>query len=191
MAFSRRDMLRSSAVGAGVLAVGNVGALLTSNTALASSGGRGNDAGHSNPQDATDYGPLVSDPAGVLELPAGFSYRIVSRADTQQMPGFYDGTGAFRGPANSTGIVRNSELATSGISTVSSPPSTGKATPVTKEASPESRKATARATSSGWPTRPIACSGPSSCCITSALPCSGPRIGVSMTPGQTAFTRIR
>jgi secreted PhoX family phosphatase len=110
-------MLRSSALGAGVLAVGNVGALLGSKTALAS--GRGNDAGHSNPYDATDYGPLVSDPAGVLELPEGFSYRIISRADLQGMPGFYDGTGAFRGPANSIGIVRNSELATSGISTVS------------------------------------------------------------------------
>jgi len=118
MAISRRDMLlRSSALGAGVLAVGNVDVLLTSKTALAN--GRGNDAGHSNPHDATDYGQLVSDPDGLLELPEGFSYRIVSRADVQSMPGFYDGTGAFRGRAGSVGIVRNSELNTSGISTVS------------------------------------------------------------------------
>ena len=83
MALSRRDMLRGSAFGAGVLAVGNVGALLTSSAAFAN--GRGNDAGHSNPHDATDYGPLVSDPAGILELPEGFSYRIVSRADVQSI----------------------------------------------------------------------------------------------------------
>jgi uncharacterized protein len=119
MAFSRRDLLlRSSALGAGVLAVGNVDVLLTSKTALAN--GRGNDAGHSNPHDATDYGPLVADRAKLLDLPAGFSYRIVSRADVQGMPGLYDGTGAFRGPANSVGIVRNSELGTGGaVSTVS------------------------------------------------------------------------
>ena len=70
------------------------------------------------------------------------------------------------------------------------PPSTESAAPVTKEASSESRKATARAISSGCPTRPIGCAGPRIFSITSALPWIGPKIGVSITPGQTAFTRI-
>ena len=31
-------------------------------------------------EEFTGYGPLVSDPAGVLDLPAGFQYRVIARS---------------------------------------------------------------------------------------------------------------
>jgi secreted PhoX family phosphatase len=60
------------------------------------------------------YGPLRSDPAQVLDLPEGFSYRIISRAgetmdDGLQVPGLADGMHAFRVGAQSV-LVRNHEL---------------------------------------------------------------------------------
>ena len=62
------------------------------------------------------YGPLVPDPEGLLDLPAGFSYRIISRAgepmdDGLLVPGLHDGMGAFPGPDPHTVILlRNHEL---------------------------------------------------------------------------------
>ena len=46
------------------------------------------------------YGPLKSDPNGLLDLPDGFSYRIVSQggetmADGLLVPGQFDGMGCF------------------------------------------------------------------------------------------------
>ena len=61
------------------------------------------------------YGPLLPDPEGVLDLPAGFSYRIFSRTgDTMDdgllVPGAHDGMAAFPGPGGLTLLVRNHEL---------------------------------------------------------------------------------
>ncbi len=64
---------------------------------------------------ATGYGPLVSDPAGLLDLPRGFSYRVISRvgetmADGLLVPDKPDGMATFAGPDGTTIIVRNHEI---------------------------------------------------------------------------------
>lgn len=61
------------------------------------------------------YGPLVPDPAGVLDLPRGFSYRIISRFgdrmdDGHFVPSNADGMGAFRLDGRRMALVRNHEL---------------------------------------------------------------------------------
>ena len=46
------------------------------------------------------FGPLVSDPRGILDLPAGFTYTIISRVGERMddgflVPGLHDAMGAF------------------------------------------------------------------------------------------------
>lgn len=68
------------------------------------------------------YGSLVADPNGVLDLPAGFTYRRLSETgqtmnDGYKVPGNHDGMAAFAGTNGSTILIRNHELApTSGTS---------------------------------------------------------------------------
>lgn len=62
------------------------------------------------------YGPLLSDPMGLLDLPRGFTYRVLSRAgetmdDGLRVPGLADGMAAFSGPGGVTIVVRNHEVA--------------------------------------------------------------------------------
>jgi secreted PhoX family phosphatase len=64
---------------------------------------------------AVGYGPLVQDPAGILDLPSGFQYRIISEEGSKlsngaQVPGDHDGMAAFQGPGDTTILVRNHEL---------------------------------------------------------------------------------
>lgn len=61
------------------------------------------------------FGPLVKDPEGVLDLPAGFSYRIISRFGDEMDDGFlvptkHDGMATFPGPDGLTVMVRNHEI---------------------------------------------------------------------------------
>jgi secreted PhoX family phosphatase len=60
------------------------------------------------------YGPLVVDPNGLLDLPKGFSYRVLSREGDSMgaslVPGSHDGMAAFRAPAGGTWLVRNHEV---------------------------------------------------------------------------------
>ena len=61
------------------------------------------------------YGPLVSDPAGLLDLPQGFAYQIISRFGDRMDDGFAvpdaaDGMGAFRLDNRRVALVRNHEL---------------------------------------------------------------------------------
>lgn len=61
------------------------------------------------------YGPLQADPAGVLDLPEGFSYRVISRlgvamSDGGTVPDQADGMGAFALPGGKIALVRNHEL---------------------------------------------------------------------------------
>lgn len=61
------------------------------------------------------FGPLVPDPEGILDLPAGFRYRVVSRsgslmADGFRVPSSPDGMAAFPGPDGTTLLVRNHEV---------------------------------------------------------------------------------
>ncbi|MDZ3831119.1 MAG: DUF839 domain-containing protein [Sphingopyxis sp.] len=61
------------------------------------------------------YGPLQPDPAGLVDLPPGFSYRIVSElgqrmSDGYRVPDRADGMGCFRLPNGKIALVRNHEL---------------------------------------------------------------------------------
>ena len=99
MTISRRDLISRGALGAGILATGNLSALFTAPGAGAA---------------PTGLGPLRPDPAGLLDLPEGFSYSIISTAGEAlpgggTVPDRFDGTGAFRGPRGGTRLVRNSE----------------------------------------------------------------------------------
>lgn len=60
------------------------------------------------------YGPLLPDPAKLLDLPAGFTYRVFSRTGEEMddgllVPGRHDGMAAFPGPDGLTLLVRNHE----------------------------------------------------------------------------------
>lgn len=73
------------------------------------------DAGPDSDLIAKGYGRLLPDPDGVLDLPAGFSYRIVSRGgdlmdDGLRVPRVPDGMAAFPGPDGLTIVVRNHEV---------------------------------------------------------------------------------
>jgi len=74
---------------------------------------------------ATGYGPLVPDPAGLLDLPAGFHYRTMSAAtvstltdprfadrldDGVTVPALHDGMASFAGPDGITILIRNHEM---------------------------------------------------------------------------------
>jgi len=64
---------------------------------------------------APGFGPLRRDPAGVLDLPEGFTYRVISRFgemmdDGLITPGLPDGMAAYPGPDATTLLVRNHEL---------------------------------------------------------------------------------
>ena len=64
---------------------------------------------------AAGYGPLVPDARGILNLPAGFSYRVISQSGQEMddgllVPGLPDGMAAFPGPGGLTVLVRNHEM---------------------------------------------------------------------------------
>lgn len=64
------------------------------------------------------FGPLEADPHGLLDLPKGFVYRILSMQgndmdDGLRVPGLPDGMAAFPGPDGLTILVRNHEIANS------------------------------------------------------------------------------
>lgn len=61
------------------------------------------------------YGPLKADPAGLFDLPEGFSYTVVSRAGDPMSDGFVtphkmDGMGCFALDGDRVALVRNHEL---------------------------------------------------------------------------------
>jgi secreted PhoX family phosphatase len=117
MSLTRRDFARTSAItGAGVALAGSVGALATAPNALASydtdsAGDEAADARH-----GVGYGPLVPDPKGILALPAGFTYRIITYSGRTKLesgeftPSNHDGTATFDGPRGTTLLVNNHEL---------------------------------------------------------------------------------
>jgi hypothetical protein len=99
---SRRQFLRAGAYTAGGAAL----TLGTGATAL------------SNPKNGKGtpgFGELEPDPGGLIDLPRGFQYRLISaEGDTLSngapVPADHDGMAAFRGPGGSTVLVRNHEL---------------------------------------------------------------------------------
>ena len=63
----------------------------------------------------SEYGDLIPDPEGILDLPKGFTYQIISRAgeimsDGLIIPGKPDGMACFPGRGGSIILVRNHEL---------------------------------------------------------------------------------
>ncbi|HEV2746673.1 MAG TPA: alkaline phosphatase PhoX, partial [Allosphingosinicella sp.] len=61
------------------------------------------------------YGPLVPDPRGLFDLPAGFGYRVISAAGEAMDDGFvtpdhFDGMGCFALGGSRVALVRNHEL---------------------------------------------------------------------------------
>ncbi|WP_333736292.1 alkaline phosphatase PhoX [Streptomyces sp. IBSBF 2806] len=121
MSLTRRDFTRQSAVtGAGIALAGSVGALASAPNALAATDAEDTAdapreqaaAGHHG----VGYGPLLPDPAGILALPAGFRYRVVTYSGRTKLesgeitPSNHDGTAAFCGPRGATLLVNNHEL---------------------------------------------------------------------------------
>ncbi|KRV51364.1 Tat pathway signal sequence domain protein [Wenjunlia vitaminophila] len=104
MSVSRRHLLAGAgALGAGITFTGALDQLFVGHAAAAEVGG------HSG------YGPLVPDPAGLLDLPRGFSYQVLSRegepllSGEGPVPSNHDGMAAFLGRAGHTYLVRNHE----------------------------------------------------------------------------------
>ncbi|MFD4541628.1 alkaline phosphatase PhoX [Streptomyces bauhiniae] len=115
MSLTRRDFARSTAVsGAGVVLAGSVGALATAPQALAATDLDGAQDAHGHP--GIGYGPLLPDPDGILALPDGFSYRVVTYSGRTRLesgeptPSNHDGTAAFAGPRGAVLLVNNHEL---------------------------------------------------------------------------------
>jgi secreted PhoX family phosphatase len=122
MSLTRRDFAgRSALTGAGIVLAGSVGALATAPNALASTdterAGEEHGAGHGHGHDhGVGYGPLVPDPDGILALPEGFRYEIVTYCGRTKLesgeftPSNHDGTATFEGPRGTTLLVNNHEL---------------------------------------------------------------------------------
>jgi uncharacterized protein len=107
MEMSRRTLLKSSAAGLGVLGASAINGLGLALPARALSAVAENDGG---------FGPLQPDPAGILDLPQGFSYSIVTQAGRPLagqpggiVPGRPDGTASFDGPWGGVLLVNNHE----------------------------------------------------------------------------------
>lgn len=106
---ARRSFLSRAGAGAGLAFSGSLASVLAAGSpagAAAASGARGARAG---------YGPLVPDPAGLLDLPAGFRYRLFSREGEGltgggPVPSNHDGMAAFRLRGGDVALVRNHEV---------------------------------------------------------------------------------
>lgn len=72
-------------------------------------------SGSARAQDIAKYGKLVIDPDKILDLPKGFSYRVVSKmgdpmSDGFKVPGKHDGMAVFQHDEDRVVLVRNHEL---------------------------------------------------------------------------------
>lgn len=101
---NRRSLLaRTGAIGAAAVVAGSIDVLFAGNAAAAQIARNGG------------FGPLVPDPAGLLDLPAGFHYTVLSREGTPMrseegpVPSRFDGMAAFPGKGGGTVLVRNHE----------------------------------------------------------------------------------
>ena len=110
MTLTRRELLRNSALTGAAIATGGLFTGLAGGVAAAGPSG---------------YGALTGDPAGILELPKGFSYQILAKGgagfsdadatkydDGQKVAGDADGAASFAIGGNRTALVFNHELST-------------------------------------------------------------------------------
>jgi secreted PhoX family phosphatase len=75
----------------------------------------GNNAANMSSQAIKGYGRLIKDPNGLLDLPEGFSYKIISEYGTimddgMQVPDRADGMGCFAVSDTRVALIRNHEL---------------------------------------------------------------------------------
>lgn len=103
---------RNFVIAAGFVSAGFVGLRCFSKK---NSGNETAASGTANQPAQSGYGPLLRDPNGILNLPEGFSYKIISRrgekmADGLLLPGAPDGMAAFASPDGRVIVVRNHEL---------------------------------------------------------------------------------
>lgn len=113
-AYSRRSFLQTvGGAGVGIALSGSVASLVASQTAALAAG-----------PGTTGYGALVPDPAGLLDLPHGFHYRVLSRSVLDHLdsgdpvPGNHDGMAAFPAHGGRTMLIRNHELNSGSETTV-------------------------------------------------------------------------
>src|SRR5690242_13549729 len=111
MSVSRRQVLTTgTAAGVGISVAGVLPSLgAPAGAAPGPDGHRGNGG--------RPFPPLQDDPNGILALPAGFSYRIVTREGETELsagqgktPAFHDGTGVVGANRNRLTIIQNHEL---------------------------------------------------------------------------------
>ena len=113
MTMHRRSfLLRAGGAGAGLAFSGSLSSVVGA-AAGATPSGSGDHPRRSRP---SGYGELVPDPAGLLDLPAGFTYTSFSVGGTDTLdsgavvPSAHDGMAAFRGRGRRTVLVRNHEV---------------------------------------------------------------------------------
>lgn len=112
MTVTRRQLLTGGAAGVGLAVAGTLpaGSDAPSTPALR----RGQ---HETGPVGRPFPPLEDDPAGILALPAGFRYRVVTRTGQTDLsgglgktPGDHDGTAAFPAPRGRVRLIQNHEL---------------------------------------------------------------------------------
>jgi secreted PhoX family phosphatase len=111
MAVSRRQILTGgAAAGVGLSVAGVLPSLAAPAAASPGSGGH-------RPAGGRPFPPLEDDPAGILALPAGFQYRIVTREGQTDLsygqgktPAYHDGTGVVDTGRNRLTIIQNHEM---------------------------------------------------------------------------------
>ena len=164
MAISRRQVLSGgAAAGVGLTVAGALPSLAAPAAAHDSYRPGGRSGGRPFP-------PLQEDPNGILALPAGFDYTIVTRegvtdlsAGQGKTPAYHDGTGVVAADRNRLTIVQNHEV-TPHMSTyacrISPPPSTTMERPTPAAARSSPPTATASAPPNGWASRAPSATAP-------------------------------
>lgn len=110
MPISRRGLLTGSASGVGLMVAGSVPSLAEASPADSSRGHDGHPGGH------RPFPPLVDDPQGLLALPPGFHYEVVTYAgrttlrDGKATPSNHDGTAVFDAGRGRLRLIQNHEL---------------------------------------------------------------------------------
>jgi uncharacterized protein len=118
MALNRRQLIHHGAAGAGLVVVGSLTSLISASAAAAGARRSGTAlattrSGHGRSW-ATGYGRLVPDADTLLDLPEGFSYKVISEAGQPLtgvegiLPDAFDGTALFE-VGGRRFLIRNSE----------------------------------------------------------------------------------
>ena len=110
MSLARRSLLTSSAAGVGLVVAGSV-------PSLADASPQRHDHHGAGPKGNRPFPPLVDDPRGLLALPPGFSYEVVTFAGRTRLrdgqgltPSNHDGTAVFNAGHGRLRLIQNHEL---------------------------------------------------------------------------------